>query len=384
MIGKIIFLELKTTKHSHEKPYYMVHDCTVSILIPAHNEESSIKQSIEAALATSYPNKEIIVINDGSTDDTYEIAKKYISKGVKLLYIKRGGSKADALNYGILYSTGEIIITMDADTVIEKYSIEGIVRKFDDPDVMAVSGNVRIKLGDDNIINTLTHLQKYEYQNIFDLSRQCLSILNILLLVSGAFAAFRREAINWEGRFSKDTLCEDLDKTLQVQKMGKKIVFAREAHAYTFCPNNLQDFIRQRNRWAYGQIKNLQKHKNVFLSSKYNTRFRLAMYDMVMMDVILNASSIISIIILSVIILIPIIISFDYTLFNDIVAKLAFLLLLYVIVEGIVFFYLYSRKLVGFRSIYLIPIMVFLYRPMMKVITLRAHLSAIIGRKNFW
>jgi len=387
MIGKIIFLELNSTRKKHhfnEKPYFKVHDPKVSILIPAHNEELSIRQSIEAALATSYPNKEIIVINDGSTDNTYHIAKKYVDQGVKLLHLKRGGSKADALNYGYLYCTGEIVITMDADTVIEKHSIEYIVRKFDDLDVMAVSGNVSIISGDNNIINTLTHLQKYEYQNIFSISRQCLSLLNILLLVSGAYAAFRLEAINWEGRFCKDTLCEDLDKTLQVQKMGKKIVFANEAHAHTFCPNNLRDIVKQRNRWAYGQMKNLIKHKQVLLHSTYNTRFRLAMYDMIIMDVVLNFTSLISMGVLFVLIIIPIITTFDFTLLQDILPKLTFLLMLYVIVEVIVFFYLWNRKLVLLRSIYLIPIMVFLYRPMLRIISLKAHLNALLGRKSFW
>lgn len=384
MIGKIIFLELNKTTNFNKKPYYKVHDPKVSILIPAHNEELSITQSIKATLATSYPNKEVIVIDDGSTDNTYNITKKYVDQGVKLLHLKSGGSKADALNHGYLYCTGKIVIIIDADTVIEKHSIEHIVRKFDDKNVMAVSGNVRITTGDNDIINTLTRLQKYEYQNIFEMSRQCLSLLNILLLVSGAFAAFRPEAINWEGRFCKDTLCEDLDKTLQVQKMGKKIAFAKDAYAYTYCPNKIRDFARQRNRWSYGQVKNLLKHKNVFLRSSYKRRFRLAFYDMMVMDVLLNFTCVTAIGVLSAITIIPIITTFDFTLLEEILPKMMLLLLLYLASETIVFSYLRYQKLVTIKSIYLIPIMVFLYRPMMRIITLKAQLNALTGRKNSW
>jgi len=383
MIGKIIYLELNKTKDNINS-YYKVHDPKVSILIPAHNEELSIEHSINAALSTTYPNKQIIVIDDDSTDDTYSIAKKFTSQGLKLLHLNKGGSKADALNFGFLYCTGDIVITIDADTVIGKHSIEPIVRKFDDKEVMAVSGNVRIKSGDNGIINTLTHLQKYEYQNIFEVSRRCLSMLNILLLVSGAFAAFRREAINWEGRFSNDTLCEDLDKTLQVQKMGAKIAFANNAYAYTFCPNKIRDFARQRNRWSYGQVQNIIKHKSIFSGSIYKKKLRLAFYDMVMMDVILNFTCIISIGILCILNAIPIITNFDFTLLEEILSKMTLLLLLYLVYEGIVFSYLRSQKLVSLKSIYLIPVMVFLYRPMLRIITIKAQLNALLGRKSSW
>jgi cellulose synthase/poly-beta-1,6-N-acetylglucosamine synthase-like glycosyltransferase len=136
----------------------------ISIIIPARNEEKFIRNSIQSVLEADYPNKEIIVIDDGSIDRTFEIASFYTSKGVKVF--KRyapSGSKALAINYGIAHSTGDIIVSIDADTIIEYKSLKEIVKKFNDPNVLAVSGNVRILTGENGKKNILTKFQAYEY-----------------------------------------------------------------------------------------------------------------------------------------------------------------------------------------------------------------------------
>ena len=264
-IAKMVLIKLKTRKQDSEKnPYFRVHDKKISILIPAHNEESCIRESIEAALATFYPNREIIVIDDCSTDKTYTIAKEYADNGlIRLLYRKTGGSKAEALNHGYLHSNGEIIVTTDADTKLGVHSLEHVIRNFDDKDVMVVSGNISISGGDGNVNNLLTDLQKYEYQHIFEIGKVFSSLLGTLLLAAGAFSAFRRDAINWEGRFRKETLGEDFDKSIKIKKMGKKIVHVKEAIAHTHCPNNFDALKRQRNRWASGQMTTILQHRAV-------------------------------------------------------------------------------------------------------------------------
>ncbi|MEM2903042.1 MAG: glycosyltransferase family 2 protein, partial [Candidatus Bathyarchaeia archaeon] len=118
----------------------------VSIIIPAHNEEKVISRSIEAAIEAEYPNKEIVVVDDGSTDGTYRIALQYAKKGkIKLLHRDvASGSKAGALNYGLMFATGDIIITVDADTILERDAIKEAVKTLLEEGVSAVSGNVRV------------------------------------------------------------------------------------------------------------------------------------------------------------------------------------------------------------------------------------------------
>ena len=190
----------------------------LSILIPAYNEESCIRNSIESAVNTPYPNKEIIVIDDGSTDKTYQIAKEFADKGqIKLFKNKNGGSKSRALNLGFLHATGDVIITVDADTdFVNANSLYNIMHGFEQEkkkyhintknkieshhDVAAIAGNVRVLHGDNHITNLLTDLQLFEFLVSMEIGRRFASILNIILVISGGFGAFRRDAFGKVGK----------------------------------------------------------------------------------------------------------------------------------------------------------------------------------------
>ena len=270
-IFKILFLSLFLSKKKKtQKLPSTSTNKKITIMIPAHNEESGIKSSIEAALKTKYKNKEIIVIDDKSTDNTYAIAKEFSDKGlIKLLHRKQAsGSKASALNYGFAYATGDLILCMDGDTLLDKNSLDHAVAYFNDKEVKAVSGNVEILSGDDGIVNTLTRAQSYEYLIAIELGRSFTSIFNILLVISGAFGVFRREIFSGTGKFDKDTITEDFDLTLKVRKTKGKIPFVKDSIARTYCPNNWRAWIKQRQRWAHGQMQTLKKHKDLMLSSK--------------------------------------------------------------------------------------------------------------------
>ena len=385
IFGKIVFLEIHKTKTNTES-YFRIHDKKISVLIPAHNEESCIGESIDAALSTFYPNKEIIVIDDGSTDDTYKIASKYACKGlITLVYLNNGGSKATALNFGYYYSTGDIIITMDADTRLERHSLEKIVRRFDDNDIVAISGNI-IPYGDGHITNLLTNIQRHEYASSFEIGKRYSASLNILLIVSGAFAVFRRSVINWNGLFSPNTKTEDFDKSLQIQKIGKRISFAEKSYAYTFCPSNWRTWIAQRTRWSYGHLQTLLKNKDILSSSKYRPGLRLATLDTWILDVILGFAYFIGITVLGIII-IPQILQdeipehvkhFGYLMLH--------VILVYLLAESMLFFY--SRKNSNHpqptRMLYLILLMVFFYRPLLKIVTFSGYLKVVLGKKIRW
>ncbi|NOJ32775.1 MAG: hypothetical protein DA329_11615, partial [Candidatus Nitrosocosmicus sp.] len=335
-IFKIIFLSIYFTKKGkRQKKPKMSTKKKITIMIPAHNEEAGIKASIEAALKTKYKNKEIIVIDDGSTDNTYQIAKMFSEKGlIKLLHRKQAsGSKAAALNYGFMYATGDLILCMDGDTLLVEDSLQNAVGYFDDEEVKAVSGNVKILSGDEDVTNTLTNAQKYEYLIAIELGRSFTSALNILLVISGAFGIFRRDIFSNTGKFDKDTITEDFDLTLKIRKTKGKIPFIRDSIARTYCPNNWKAWIKQRRRWAHGQMQTLKKHKDLMLSSKFTRRDRIAMFDMWALDIIMNF-----LFVIYLIILIPVsIIMIVYGNIHILVNLISLILITYLISETVIF-----------------------------------------------
>jgi len=386
--GKIIFLELNKIKNRNSviPSYFKVHDKKISILIPAHNEESCIHESIEASLSVFYPNKEIIVIDDGSTDNTYHIAKRYANKNlIKLVHINRGGSKAAALNYGYLHSTGDIIITMDADTKLECHSLEKVMRKFDDKKIVAVSGNI-IPHGDDGITNILTKIQKNEYAISFEIGKRIASCFNIMLVMSGAFGVFRREALNWNGLFSTNTMTEDFDKSMKVQTMGQVISFAEKSYAHSFCPNNWKTWITQRTRWSHGHLHTLIQNRNILFSSRCRLGLRLALFDTWFTDVILTFLFFAGLIVLGLYFGVEIIQNGVTDMIVEFVSVMILMFFIYFVLDVMVFFH--SRKSSEHpqhvKMIYLIPVMMFFYRPLLKVIVLRGFIKAMLGKDIKW
>ncbi|MDI6821741.1 MAG: glycosyltransferase [Actinomycetota bacterium] len=231
-------------------PAVLNHNPRVSILVPAYNEEKVIGNCINWLLQTTYPNYEIIVVDDGSTDGTADEVLKFAHYQVKLIR-KPNGGKASALNEGIRNSDGEILVMMDADTKFEPNTVGELVRHFKDPKIGAVSGN--IKVGNRNTILTLW--QSMEYIMSCNLDRRMMSILNCITVVPGPVGAFRREAIEEAGYFSSETLAEDTDMTMSIRKLGYKICYEDHAVAWTEAPNDLSGLWKQRYRWSYGTPK---------------------------------------------------------------------------------------------------------------------------------
>jgi cellulose synthase/poly-beta-1,6-N-acetylglucosamine synthase-like glycosyltransferase len=353
-------------------------------LIPAHNEEYGIRKAIESALATDYPNKEIIVIDDGSTDGTYLIAHKFAEKGmIKLIHRDTAsGSKATALNYGANYATGEYIICMDGDTMLDKNALKNAVKHFDD-DVVALSGNVKIIAGDEGKKNIITELQSYEYMVAIELGRRFTSFFQILLVISGAFGVFKKNFFKGVRTFDKDTLTEDFDLTLKLRKTKGVIRFVGDSIAYTYCPNNLSVWKRQRNRWAYGQFQTLLKNKNI-LTSKLPIRDKISFLDMFVLDVFLALLFPIGLAVLGVV---AVNLYLEDNL-HVLVYPLFFTMMCFLIIEVLMFLYaiVHSKqdKMSGLRLIYLAPVMTFFYRPYLKMINLRAYVRAYLKKHASW
>jgi poly-beta-1,6 N-acetyl-D-glucosamine synthase len=235
----------------------------ISIIVPAFNEAKTIKKCIKSLQNLDYPNFEIIVIDDGSTDNTLEIASKYEYAKV---FSQENQGKPIALNNGISHSSGEIILTVDADTELDREALRTIAKRFAANNKLgAVAGNVKVKR-EPTILNTI---QSAEYATGINLVRKGQSVLGTVMIVPGPVAALKKEVIEEVGYFSDDTFAEDFDITVKILKKGYEIEYEEASLAYTDTPKNTEDLIKQRRRWYRGMIQVLDKHKSMYFNRKY-------------------------------------------------------------------------------------------------------------------
>lgn len=233
---------------------------SISIVVPAYNESKTIKNCIESLQTLNYPNYEIVIVDDGSSDNTFEIANEY--KKVKVIQQKNQG-KPIALNTGISHSEGEIILTVDADTTLDKDALKSIAKRFGSNEKLgAVAGNVKVKR-ESTILNTI---QSAEYATGINLVRKGQSVLGTVMVVPGPVAALKKNAIKEVGLFSDDTFAEDFDITVKILKQGYAIEYEEDSLAFTDAPKNIEDLIKQRRRWYRGMIQVLDKHKNLYFN----------------------------------------------------------------------------------------------------------------------
>lgn len=244
----------------------------VSVIIPAYNEEKVIANTIEGLLETKYPKKEIIFVDDGSKDNTLQIAKNYKDQ-IKVLS-KPNGGKATAINYGTQYSTGEIIVIVDADTIIGRQSLREIVKGFEvNEHVAAVAGNIKVR----NQKNWITKCQALEYITGIQIVRRAFDVFGSITIVPGALGAFKKSFLTEAGAYGKDTIVEDFDQTIKLLKAGLITQGSAKATAYTEAPNTLRDFIAQRKRWYRGNIQVLKRHSDALTNPRYGYLQKLSL-----------------------------------------------------------------------------------------------------------
>jgi cellulose synthase/poly-beta-1,6-N-acetylglucosamine synthase-like glycosyltransferase len=244
---------------------------SLTVLIPAFNEEKVLLRTVEAVLESEYPRKEVIIVDDGSTDKTYQIAQGFRNHGVKVIPRPNGG-KAIALNHGIKFAKGEIVVVVDADSQITRNTLVEVVQPFRDPDVAAVAGNVKVL----NRMNWLTKCQALEYIVSINLYRRALDVFGSVAVVPGALGAYRRDILESGGFYDADTLVEDFDVTMKALKTGSTVQACDRAVSYTEAPQTVGDFVKQRLRWYRGNFQALWKHRDAALNSRYGFLQKLA------------------------------------------------------------------------------------------------------------
>ena len=244
----------------------------VSVLVPAYNEEVGIEQAVRSLVASDYPQLEVLVIDDGSTDRTAQIVRDLALPGVRLVQQPNGG-KAAALRTGTREAAHDVLVMLDGDTVFEPQTIRHLVQPLRDPRVGAVSGNVKVG----NRGGLLGRWQHMEYVTGFNLDRRLLDLLHCITCVPGAAGAFRREAVEAAGGMSTDTLAEDTDVTMGILRAGYRVVHEERATAWTEAPSSWNDLWKQRYRWAYGTWQVVWKHKRALVEGQRLGRLALPM-----------------------------------------------------------------------------------------------------------
>jgi cellulose synthase/poly-beta-1,6-N-acetylglucosamine synthase-like glycosyltransferase len=239
---------------------------SVSIIVPAFNEAKGIAGTIQSALEIDYPkNKlEVIVVDDGSKDDTYNIASKFKSSRVRIFRMPQNRGKGAAMNHAISKSRGEVIVTMDADnTHVKPDALKNMVAYFQDSKIMCVAPMMSVY----NPKGILQRVQQIEY--LFGVFlRKSFASVNAIHVTPGAFSAYRKTFFDKHGGFDEHNLTEDLEMSLRIQFNNYVIENSTKASIFTVVPNKFKSLALQRRRWNAGLLKNLWNYRALF-SRKY-------------------------------------------------------------------------------------------------------------------
>ncbi len=233
----------------------------VTLVVPAFNEGLVIQPAVRSLLALDYPNYEIIVIDDGSTDDTYEkamvVARESRDVPVRVV-TKRNGGKAQALNTGMSLARGEFIVNMDGDTKLSGNALRVCIRHFENPRIGAVAGNVKVL----NRENIWSRIQALEYVEGLAMARKAQSFMRTVNIIPGPLGMFRKSVLQQVGGYDHDTFAEDCDLTLKLLMRGWHIAYEPHAIAWVETPTRLLDLLKQRYRWTRGILQATSKHSH--------------------------------------------------------------------------------------------------------------------------
>jgi cellulose synthase/poly-beta-1,6-N-acetylglucosamine synthase-like glycosyltransferase len=252
-----ILLFIRYRKNLYQMPTKKDWEPVVSVVVPAYNEGEHIEKTINSLFELDYPKEklDIIIVDDGSTDDTYSQSKKFEQKGIKVL-TKENGGKGTALNHGIKHAKGELVATMDADSFVTPPTIKELLPLFDDEEVMAVTPAVKACPKN----KLLVELQRVEYLMIL-FSRKLLSFIDSVPVTPGPFSMFRTKVFDIVGGFDEKNLVEDQEICLRIQSANYKVKSSMTALVYTEVPQSMGELLKQRVRWQRGGLRNYWKYR---------------------------------------------------------------------------------------------------------------------------
>jgi peptidoglycan-N-acetylglucosamine deacetylase len=261
----------------------------VSIIVPAYNEEVNAISSLNNLLKADYPNYNIIFVDDGSKDASYQKVSEAFEGHAKVeVLTKSNGGKASALNYGISQSKANYVVCIDADTKLRPDAVSQLMKHFlvdKEEEVGAVAGNVKVG----NEVNILTKWQAIEYISSQNFDRRAFAYLNAITVVPGAIGAFRKQAIEDAGGFTTDTLAEDADITIRIIRAGYRIENEAGALAFTEAPEKVKQFMKQRFRWSFGILQTVWKNRDALFNWEFKWLGWLALPNILLFQYIIPA-----------------------------------------------------------------------------------------------
>ena len=347
----------------------LAHTPSVVVLVPAYNEAVGIERAVRSLAESDYPDFEIVVVDDGSADGTGDIVETLGLERVRLIRQQNAG-KAAALNAGIVSSTAEIVVMVDADTVFEPSTLRRLVQPFAEPSVGAVAGNTKVG----NRRGLLGNWQHIEYVTGFNLDRRMYEILQCTPTVPGAIGAFRRTTLEEVGGVSGATLAEDTDLTLAVGRTGRRVVYVSTARAWTEAPSTLSGLWRQRYRWSYGTMQAVWKHKGAILSrDPRDARIgRRALPYMIFFQIALPIAA-------------PLIDLFaGYGLLFTDRSRVLVAFGLFNLAQVAIAAYAFRLDREPLRPLWTMPLQQFLYRQLMYLVIIESTISALVGLRAQW
>jgi cellulose synthase/poly-beta-1,6-N-acetylglucosamine synthase-like glycosyltransferase/peptidoglycan/xylan/chitin deacetylase (PgdA/CDA1 family) len=272
LVGILAIIERLRSPRGVASPGY---NPRVAVLIPAYNEEKVIVRTIRSVLHSNYSNLHAIVIDDGSTDRTFEVAREAfaaeIAAGRVQVLTKANGGKAAALNYALEQMEEEVYVGIDADTVIAADAISKLIPHFEDPTIGAMAGNAKVG----NRINLWTRWQALEYITSQNFERRALDLFHVVTVVPGAIGAWRTAPVKAAGGYPLNTVAEDADLTMNLIEQGFKVDYEDRALAFTEAPIDAKGLMRQRFRWSFGTLQAIWKHRAAFVRNKAMGLFAL-------------------------------------------------------------------------------------------------------------
>jgi len=339
----------------------------LSVIVPAFNEAVNIERSVRSLDESDYPEFEVLVVDDGSTDGTGDLVERLDLPRTRVLRQENLGKPA-ALNHGIEEARHDIVVMVDADTVFEPGTLRELVQPFRETDVGAVSGNTKVG----NRGRLLGRWQHIEYVMGFNLDRRLYDVLRCMPTVPGAIGAFRREVLVDVGGVSGATLAEDTDLTLAVGRAGWRVVYEENARAWTEAPATLRGLWRQRYRWCYGTLQSVWKHRAAFWRPGERAIGRRGLPYLVLFQIALPLFA-------------PLIDLFSIygLLFLDPWTVLGFWIT-FTALQLLLGWYAFRLDRESPRVLWAMPLQQFVYRQLMYLVVVESVLTAIQGSRLHW
>ena len=368
---------------------------SISILVPCYNENILICKTINSLLNSAYckqnPTKfEIIIIDDGSKDDTYQVLlENYSNIDSIKIFTKPNGGKARALNYGLTKAKNDLVVCIDADTLFDSMAITELVKHFANSKVGGVAGNVIVGNGKPNLLTQCQNLEYTFSQNFTKIAQEWLGCITV---VPGAIGVWRRQILIDIGGYEPDTLAEDADLTIRILERGWRIKYEPKAFSVTEAPENWTAFWKQRFRWQFGSLQVLFKNIHLLFNPQYGTLGLFALPCFLLYYFFMIISPLTNLVLITYFLKLvwyffdPVVVPFSKADLNGI-TQIGILFLAYILLDfvtNLTALILEKHHSKSYTSVIFLVAQTLIIKPLLYVISIKVILKALLGQVGGW